>query len=179
MSRKALTTAVAAFVVTACTAAIALAGDPGQRLAVVKVPADAATWIDTGVDIEAGMAYPVSVAGTVFTAPATLFPPGQSPGMGRQAYSGAAGSIFTCVSGCYLNDVGFGALVGKIGTDGAPFYIGAGPGFSVPGVSDTGGRLYVAVNDLLTAQAIGDNTGSFTLTIDPPFAGVVVPRYGG
>lgn len=179
MSRKTLIAAVAALLVAASTAAIAVAGDPGRRLAVVNVPANAPTWIDTGLDIEAGMAYPVSATGTVFTAPATLFPANQSPGIGRQAYSGAAGAIFTCTSGCYLNNIGYGALVGKIGAGGAPFYIGAGPGFSVPGVSDTGGRLYVAVNDLLTEQAIADNTGSYTLTIDPPFPGVVVPRYGG
>ena len=178
MQGRALLSIGAAIVVAACAAKVGFAGDPGQRLAVVHVSATAPSWVDTGVDIEAGMAYPVSVTGTVFTAPATLFPANDAPGQGRQAYSGAAGSIFTCQSGCYVNGVGFGALVGRIGADGAPFYIGAGPGFSVPGVSNSGGRLYLAVNDLLTPVAVADNTGGFTVTIDPPFAGVVVPRYG-
>ena len=90
-------------VVAACAARMASAGDQGQRLAVVKVLAAAPTWVDTGVDIEAGMADPVSVTGTVFTAPAALYPADQSPGSGRQASSGASGSIITCLTGCYLD----------------------------------------------------------------------------
>jgi hypothetical protein len=69
-----------------------------------------------------------------------------------------------------MNGVGYGALVGKVGENGTPFYVGAGPGFSIPGVSETGGRLYLAVNDLLVDAAIADNSGGYTVTIEAPVA---------
>jgi hypothetical protein len=81
--------------------------------------------------------------------------------------------------------VGWGAIVGKIGTNGRPFYVGAGPGFSVPGVSDSGGRLYLAINDCCYDGSSGPirsvKSGAFTVSVFAPvpiaWSGVV-PNYG-
>jgi len=81
--------------------------------------------------------------------------------------------------------VGFGAVVGKIGAGGRPFYFGAGPGFSVPGVSETGGRLFVAINDFYEGASgpiASAKSGGFTVSILAPvpieWTGGGVPPYG-
>ena len=121
---------------------------PANQLAVVHLQATNLAWVDTGVDVQPEMAYPVEATGTIFTVAPSFSPPSSRPGQGRAAESGPAGQIYTCYdSRCPMYGVGYGAIVGRIGTDGTPFYVGAGPGFSIPGVSDGGGRLYLAIND--------------------------------
>ena len=58
-----------------------------------------------------------------------------------------------------LNDAPFGALVGRIGEDGEPFFIGANHTFT-PAES---GVLYLAVNDYLGYY--DDNSGSYWIFI--------------
>jgi hypothetical protein len=160
-------------------AAVALASEPSNHLAMVHVPAGTPGWLDTGVDVQAATAYPVSATGNVFTSTTRFSPPESTPGSGRNAESGPAGQIYTCYAGCEMLGVGYGALVGKIGEDGTPFYVGAGPGFSIPGASAAGGRLYLAVNDyFVDPLGIADNNGGYTVTIGSPVPSVVVPLYG-
>lgn len=166
-------------------AAAGSAGGPNNQLAVVHLQATNLTWVDTGVDIQPDMAYPVEATGTIFTVPPAFSPPSSRPGQGRGGENGPAGQIFTCYdTQCPMYGVGYGAIVAKIGTDGTPFYLGAGPGFSVPGVSAVGGRLYLAINDWYDG-AYGPietvKSGGFTVSVLAPvpiaWSGVV-PNYG-
>jgi hypothetical protein len=57
-----------------------------------------------------------------------------------------------------LRDVEGGVLLGRIGDEGAPFYVGRGTTV----VAQEAGRLYFRINDDL----LGDNKGQLALTID-------------
>ena len=61
-----------------------------------------------------------------------------------------------------LPNVRGGALIGRIGEEGQPFYVGRGMGGSV----DRNGLLYLRIDDDL----LGDNVGSLTIrvTVIPP-----------
>jgi hypothetical protein len=61
-----------------------------------------------------------------------------------------------------LPKVGGGALIGRIGEEGRPFYVGRGTSGSV----DHNGLLYLRIDDDL----LGDNVGSLTIevTVTPP-----------
>lgn len=174
-TRARLVVAVLVITATGLTAIEAsLAGNPQNRPAVVRIAASAG-WVDTGVDATPNDAYPIGAAGAVLTARTSL---AGLPGPGRAAESGPAGQIRTCYQGCFLDGVGFGALVGKIGPSGTPFYVGAGPGFSIPGAAAQGGRLYLAVNDNTTPTSPAEDRGGYTVTIGTPVSGVTVPVYG-
>ena len=54
-------------------------------------------------------------------------------------------------------NVGGGALIGRVGEDGKPFYVGRG----ASGVSDRNGLLYLRIDDDL----LGDNKGSLTFEV--------------
>jgi hypothetical protein len=179
------------FVFMAAALALAMVGvgwarEPSNQLAVAHLQAANLMWVDTGVDVQPDMAYPVEATGTIFTVPPAFSPPSSSPGQGRAGQNGPAGQIYTCYDArCPMYGVGWGAIVGKIGTSGTPFYVGAGPGFSVPGVSAVGGRLYLAINDCCYDASDGPihnvKSGSFTVSVLSPvpiaWSGVV-PNYG-
>ena len=61
-----------------------------------------------------------------------------------------------------LPNVGGGSLIGRIGEEGRPFYVGRG----MWGQAETNGLLYLRIDDDL----LGDNVGSVTikLTVIPP-----------
>ena len=61
-----------------------------------------------------------------------------------------------------LPKVGGGALIGRVGEEGKPFYVGRG----LWGQADTNGLLYLRIDDDL----LGDNVGSVTIkvTVIPP-----------
>jgi len=108
-------------------------------------------WTDTGIDVEPNMTFTITAEGTI--------------GIGNRANSGPDGNRDASVSTSNypMNDVGPGALIGKIryrdGRDSNFVFIGSrGGATSEP---NEYGRLFLGVND----DYFRDNTGSYRVTI--------------
>lgn len=117
---------------------------PGMRERVTSVDARS-QWTDTGITVRAGQTVMFSATGTV--------------GWGPKRNDGPAGE-----SGSPRNDNrpmpnrSAAALIGRIGQDGAPFFIGADQGEIL--MRDSG-TLYLGVND----DFVDDNSGAFRVTV--------------
>ncbi len=112
----------------------------------VWVAADAG-WVETGVTVSADQSVNIVSVGVALTANRSQF---------FGAISGPAGQPYPCEPDpCALNGGPFGALVGKVGPEGEPFYIGASTGFTPQAT----GMLYLAVNDFL--DYYNDNQGGY------------------
>jgi hypothetical protein len=100
-------------------------------------------WHDTGLDVRVGDLISVSATGTV------QFNRGQPspPGGAGQATAQAP-----------RPDLPIGALLGRIGTGGHPFLIGAGVDSMR---ADAVGRIYLGVND----DVLTDNSGQFRAVV--------------
>ncbi len=121
----------------------------------IRVPASAA-WINTGHTVTAGQAFTITGYGQVLTI--SLYD--YRKGSGRHSISGPDGQGSICPNfqdapPCAMENAPYGALVGKIGSEGTPFLIGSHLEFT----PITFGELYLAVNDLLLYHA--DNSGYF------------------
>lgn len=124
---------------------------PSQGSDHFRLRADAG-WVDSGFFVEAGQELTLTAHGQAITAPINVFDSG--------SVSGPDGQLAICPNyegspECAMNNAPFGALVGKIGADGTPFYIGSNLTF----VADSSGNLYLAVNDLLPFY--DDNHGNY------------------
>ena len=113
-------------------------------------------WFDSGIDLFTGEAIAITAGGVAkydpwrpYVTPAGMPVPWDrrflAPGL--PAYS----------------------LIGKITQFGMPFEIGMGTSFAAP----VGGRLYLSMNDW--ANAFGDNSGSWDVTVGLPVTGQVTP----
>jgi hypothetical protein len=116
-----------------------------------RLQADAG-WVDSGFVLESGQQVTITAYGQAITAPINFFGPASVSGPDGQShicpnYDGAPP--------CAMDDAPYGALVGKIGSDGTPFLIGSSSTFT----ADSSGSLYLAVNDLLPYYA--DNYGNY------------------
>ena len=143
---------------------LVIVGVAAAAAPVVRVPADAG-WVSTGVSVAAGTTYDVKAVGQAITANAAAFAPVRG---GFGAVSGAEGQPWHCVTApgttCFLSDAPFGALVGKVGPNGSPFFVGDGTSFVAP----AGGDLYFAVNDFFDDPLfLTDNNGGFTVFLSP------------
>ena len=111
------------------------------------LPADAG-WINSGIAVTEG--FTIAAYGEAVTTDLDEYP---------GSFSGPDGQEYYCYDSddytCALNDAPFGALVGRIGEDGEPFFIGANHTFT-PAES---GALYLSVNDYLGYY--DDNSGSY------------------
>jgi len=113
-----------------------------------------AGWVDSGVDVEANQQLTITAYGRAITAPINVYD--------SSTVSGPEGQINICPNyegapSCAMENAPYGALVGKIGVDGDPFYIGS---YLIFTPTETG-DLYLAVNDLLPYYA--DNYGNYTI----------------
>ncbi len=114
----------------------------------VWVAADAG-WVETGVIVSTGQSVDIVSVGVALTANRSQY---------FGSISGPAGQPYFCVPNpepCALNGAPFGALVGKVGTGGEPFLIGASSSINAP----ASGMLYLAVNDYLPYYS--DNKGGY------------------
>ncbi len=114
----------------------------------VWVAADAG-WVQTGVTVIAGETVDIVSVGVALTANRSQY---------FGSISGPAGQPYICnppPADCAINGVAFGALVGKVGTGGEPFLIGASSSFTAP----ASGLLYLAVNDYQIY--LSDNNGGY------------------
>ncbi len=121
----------------------------------VLLPANAG-WVDSGFAVEAGQPVAIWANGMTVTARINIW--------GTQSLSGPDGQIQDCPNfvgapECAMDGAPFGALVGKIGPDGAPFLVGSGSSFT----ASAGGELYLAVNDYLIYYS--DNYGNYMVFI--------------
>ncbi|MGE5341611.1 MAG: DUF6531 domain-containing protein [Candidatus Omnitrophota bacterium] len=97
-------------------------------------------WLDTGIDVASGQQLVIASSGQgCLAAPNSCFGPDGDPGAG----------LF---NGCH-----FGALVGKIGTNGSIFCLGS----NFQGTMPSTGRLYLGYND----SDYENNSGSFDVKI--------------
>ena len=121
----------------------------------VRVPADV-EWVDSGIDVSAEEIFTIKAKGKAITGPLNEYP---------GAISGPEGQETICYNGlidgvyyeCVLEEVPFGALIGRIGEYGSPFEIGDDTCFT----ADISDRLYLAVNDFVGTY--GDNLAGFTV----------------
>jgi hypothetical protein len=113
----------------------------------IEVPADR-IWSDTAIDLERGEMFSILASGEI---------DGGSFNTGPEGFAPDDHDRFNVVP---CSD--HAALIGKVGQDGEPFFIGA-EGVSV---ATDAGRLYLGVND----TNIGDNSGAYAvrLTTDIP-----------
>ncbi len=113
----------------------------------VWVAADAG-WVETGVTVTANQAVFIESVGVALTANRSQY---------FGAISGPAGQPYFCEPDpvCALNDAPFGALIGKVGTGGTSFLIGASSSIDAP----ASGMLYLTVNDYLPYYS--DNKGGY------------------
>ena len=111
-------------------------------------------WVDTGVTIAAGEGVSITATGTVYWAL-----PGSATAGPNGVSSGCAANR-ACDRDAGLMEVCHMALIGRIGTAGTKFLVGASYS-GTPGA----GRLYLRQND----ACVSDNSGSFTgtITTDP------------
>lgn len=123
------------------------------------------TWQDSGVTIAAGQTVTVSYVSGDWTAdPATN-------GGALYSANGCPGLLVPSDQTSYpITGVAMGALVGKVGSAGTPFFIGDGP---CPIPAGDIGALYLCINDDLTGTygaGLSDNSGSVTVQIDQGLA---------
>jgi hypothetical protein len=119
---------------------------PASVTKTVAVDVSVNGWVDTGFDVSG--AITVTATGTVTWNPGKTVTPAGVP----------AGDCFN-YSSCNAENFCHMALIGRIGTTGAAFLLGANYSGS-PG----NGRLYVRQNDVCVA----DNSGTYSVTISTP-----------
>jgi len=110
----------------------------------VTLPATA-VWFDTEVDVPSGAKLMIKATGKWSNGGAN---PQQ---VGPNGFGGT-------VSGSVLDTASFASLIGRIGADGAPFFVGAN---FEENRSDTGG-LFLQMND----SGMSDNSGELEVNIE-------------
>ncbi len=121
----------------------------------IRVPANV-EWVSTGLYVESGQTFQLSVLGKAITGPLSVYPgaisdpAGQTWNLGCGEYEGAPPP-------CAMDYAPYGALVGRVGPSGVPFLIGNASSFTTP----ASGYLYLAVNDNLGTYY--DNMSGFTV----------------
>lgn len=97
------------------------------------------TWLDTGVEVKSGERLIITATGTwkVDSLPATI-----------EVTADGYGEPF---GGTPL-DASFASLIGRIGDNGAPFFVGSD--FNQP--SSGSGRLYLQINDAVVSDNVGE-----------------------
>lgn len=121
----------------------------------VDVPVDH-SWSDTGVDLERGEMFSVLASGTIDFGSASTDPEGYGPDTYDQY------NVVPCAD--------HAGLVGRIGQDGEPFFLGA----EAVSVATRAGRLYLGVND----KNIGDNSGSYAVRLTTDISHDVIMEKG-
>lgn len=121
----------------------------------MDVPVDH-SWTDTGVDLERGEMFTVLASGTIDFGSANTDPEGYGPDTYDQY------NVVPCAD--------HAALVGRIGKDGEPFFLGA----EAVSVATDAGRLYLGVND----KNIGDNSGSYAIRLTTDISHDVIMESG-
>jgi hypothetical protein len=112
-------------------------------------------WTNTGLDLAAGSSVTITASGTIKIARAD---PGKTPAGDPNCIGPAGRKLDPTAENWLTPGLSCWSLVGRIG-DGAPFQIGTSVSFSV----ETGGRLYLGVNDEI--GFFRDNTGSWSADI--------------
>lgn len=119
----------------------------------IRVPAES-DWVNTGIMVYAGYEIELKVNGQAITGPLNEYP---------DAKGGPEGQSYLCTDfgyteyACALEGAPYGALIGRIGVDGEPFYIGDASSI----FPSADGMLYLIVND--NTMLYGDNNNGFTV----------------
>lgn len=133
--------------------------DPGQggeqTEFTLDIPADR-TWSDTGIDLDRGEMISVLASGSIDFGPMSIGPEGYEPDEHDRF------NVVPCAS--------HAGLVGRIGSDGEPFFAGA----EAVTVATAGGRLYLGVND----TDVGNNSGVFAVRVTTDIPHVVQDQSG-
>ena len=102
-------------------------------------------WQSTGVQLSKGDGYTIRAEGT------WMYSPFAGPNGPEGHYRYRAPDFYP------LPNVGGGALIGRVGEDGKPFYVGKG----ASGQAERNGLLYLRIDDDL----LGDNAGQLTFKV--------------
>lgn len=105
-------------------------------------------WTNTNVNLVSGAELSISASGQIGydSSSDTCGPDGLSSSKGSPPLPNENGA----------------SLIGKIGSNGNPFYVGS----SYSGTVSSPGILYLSINDQNNEYTWGDNTGSFQATIN-------------
>jgi hypothetical protein len=128
-------------------AAYADSGAPGGVAVVPTEP-----WTDTGTQLVQGQTYNISATGLLNYS-------GGNPSSVVSPVGIRGGSVHDPNS--IVPNLPSESLIGKIGPDGVPFFVGKGKSFVAP----AGGELFLGVND--ENNAFGDNSGGWVASIGP------------
>jgi hypothetical protein len=109
----------------------------------------------TGLYLIAGDTVRLTATGTVNTLP---------PASGNNA--SPDGNPFPCTADCLLPSAHFGALIGRIGEHGPWFFVGS----SLTFFANETGMLYLAVNDTIHSNNIGQFTVGTRVTANASFS---------
>ena len=121
----------------------------------VRVPAGV-EWVSTGITVTEGQEVGLDTQGVAITGPLAWYP-GAISGPDGQVWNLGCGQYEGAPPPCALDDAPYGALVGRVGSDGLPFLIGGASSFTPP----VSGPLYLTVNDNLGFY--WDNLAGFTV----------------
>ena len=105
------------------------------------------SWTDTGITVAVGDTITIQATGEIQYSPVTRDVTAPGGVEGKPATANAP-----------LPRINIGALIGRIGTNTAPFFVGASMG---PMRSPRAGRLFLRVND----DILNDNRGEFRVSI--------------
>ena len=157
MGKQQIYRAVRLFAVLAIVVGGILAAMPDAQAATspVRVPAGG-EWVNTGIVVVTGEEVHLDVQGVAITAPLRSYP-GAISGPEGQVWNLGCGQYEGAPPPCAMNDAPYGALVGRVGPDGAAFLIGGASSFTPP----ASGTLYLTVNDNLSSY--WDNLAGFTV----------------
>ena len=122
----------------------------------VRVPAHV-VWVNTGVYVEEGQTISLVTRGKAITAPLNKYHGAISGPAGQDWWGVDCGENPVAPEPCALDGAPYGALVGRIGTEGNSFLIGGASSFTAPAT----GVLYLIVNDNLIYYF--DNKAGFTV----------------
>jgi len=137
---KGMSTSTRALAIVAALGLLACSG-PGA----ITVPADQ-TWTETGIRVAVGQELRITAKGTVYAGPALSCGPtgfADRPEWDRYSVLPSAPHI---------------ALIGRIGSDGEPFYVGD----SFTSGVERSGMLYLGIND----RDAGNNRGAYSAEIE-------------
>ena len=114
------------------------------------------TWSDTGIDLERGEMISLLASGEIDGGSFSTGPEGFGPNDHDRF------NVVPCTD--------HAALVGRVGQDGEPFFVGA----EAVAVATDAGRLYLGVND----TNVGDNSGAFAVRLTTGIPHVVRDQTG-
>lgn len=148
--------AVSGLSLNKCKGAYNLPNQTASSIHFIKPPVNKAlivkgtdVWLDTGIEIDAGEHVLITATGTW-----------KNDGK-PETYAVTADGFETYKNaGACIPDANFASLIGRIGSDGTPFFVGS----NFDQMATNSGKLFLQMNDV--EGLFGDNVGELNVTVE-------------